>query len=122
MCDTATGYQAPAGRVHPYVRSATMTVGPKTTGLDDSSDSDTLSIHEVDKEVPRTKLISLVLDMCLSLYHKGRLVNMDNYYTSPQVAVALAERKVYIRGTCRANWAGFPPAVQYSRTEAAKVE
>jgi hypothetical protein len=47
---------------------------------------------------------------------------MDNYYTSPQVAVALAERNVYIRGTCRRNRAGFPAAVQYSQTEAAKVE
>jgi hypothetical protein len=79
-------------------------------------------IHEVDEEVPRTKLISLVLDMCPSLYYTGWVANMDNYYTSPQVAVALAERKVYIRGTCRANRAGFPPAMQYSRTEAAKVE
>ena len=47
---------------------------------------------------------------------------MDNYYTSPQVAVALAENEVYIRGTCRQNRAGFPTAVQYSPTEAAKVE
>jgi hypothetical protein len=47
---------------------------------------------------------------------------MDNYYTSPQVAVVLAERKVYIWGTCRANRGGFPAAVQYGRTEAAKVD
>jgi hypothetical protein len=126
MCDTADGYQAPALRVHPYVRSETTTAGPKTTGLDDSdsaeSDSETETETQPEEEVPRTKLISLVLDMCSSLFDTGRVVNMDNYYTSPQVAVALAERKVYIRGTCRGNRAGFPDAVQYSRTEAAKVE
>jgi hypothetical protein len=129
MCDTADGYQAPTARVHPYTKSATTTpAGPKTTGLDPDdqegrSDSETLSeTEQAVEEVPRTKLVTLVLDMCSSLYDTGRVVNMDNYYTSPEVAVALAERRVYIRGTCRANRGGFPPAVQYSRMEAAKVD
>jgi hypothetical protein len=49
------------------------------------------------------------------------VVNTDNYYTSPEVAVALSERNVYIRGTCRANRAGFPAAVKYGAAEASKV-
>ena len=32
MCDAADGYQAPAGRVHPYTQSTTTNGGPKTTG------------------------------------------------------------------------------------------
>jgi hypothetical protein len=41
---------------------------------------------------------------------------------SPEVAIALAERKLYIRGACRANRGSFPAAVQYGRMEAAKVD
>ena len=44
------------------------------------------------------KLVSLVLDMCKGMYSSGRVVNMDNYYTSPEVAIALAKKEVYIRG------------------------
>jgi hypothetical protein len=112
MCDAADGCQAPSGRVHPCVQSATTTAGPKTTGPDDS-DSEALSIDEAEEEVPRTKLISLVLDMCLSVHDSGRVVNMDDHCTSPQFAVTLAERKVCIRGTCRGNRAGFPAAVEH---------
>jgi hypothetical protein len=128
MCGAADGYKAPAGRVHPYTRSATMTAGLKMTGLDTDVDGDSdteteiISVREAVAHVPRTKLVSLVLDMCSSIYGSGRVVNMDNYYTSPEVAVALAERKVYIRGTCRANRGGFLATVQYGRTEAAKVD
>jgi hypothetical protein len=130
MCDTADGYKAPAGWVHPYTRSATTMAGLKMTGLDTDVDGDgdtktvseIVSVHEAEVEVPRTKLVSLVLDMCSFIYSSGLVMNMDNYYTSPEVAVALAERKVYIQGTCRANRGGFPAAVHFGRTEAAKVD
>jgi hypothetical protein len=103
MCDVADGYKAPAGRVHPYTRSATTMVGLMMTGLVDTDvdgDSDTETVSEIvfvlkaEEEVPRTKLVSLVLDICSSIYGSGRAVNMDNYYTCPEMAVALAERKV----------------------------
>ena len=126
MCDTADGYQAPTQRLHPYIESATTSAGAKTTGLDDDdgerSDTETLSDVEDKAAVPPSKLVSIVLDMCSSLYDTGRVVNMDNYYTSPEVAVALAKRQVFIRGTCRANRGGFPSAVRYGNTEASKVE
>jgi hypothetical protein len=131
MCDAADGYKTPSGRVYPYTRSATTTAGLKTTGLDTDVDGDSntnkvseiYSVHGVEVVVPRKKLVSLVLVMCSSIYDSGRVVNMDNYYTSPEVAVALAERKAYIRVTCRANMGGSHAAVQYGRTEAsAKVD
>jgi hypothetical protein len=115
MCDAADGYKALAGRVHLYTRSATTTAGLKMTGLDTDvnggSDTKTeiVSVCEAEVQVPRTKLVSLVLDMCSSIYGSGRVVNMDNYYTNPEVAVALAERKVYIQGACRANRVPFLP-------------
>jgi hypothetical protein len=35
---------------------------------------------------------------------------MDNYYTSPEVAVALAERRVYIRGDMQSKQGRFSTA------------
>jgi hypothetical protein len=76
MCDAADGNKAPAGWVHPYTISATTTARLKMTGLDTDVDGDSdtktvseiVSVHEVEVEVPRTKLVSLVLDMCSSIY------------------------------------------------------
>ena len=101
MCDAADGYLAPTQRRHPYIESATTSAGAKTTGLEEedgerSSDNETLSDVEGKAAVPPSKLVSIVLDMCSSLYDSGRVVNMDNYYTSPEVAVALAQRQVFI--------------------------
>ena len=96
---------------------------PASNETSDSDNDNDPDYKEVDEGVgPRSKLVTLVLDMCSSLYGSGRVVNMDNYYTSPEVAVALAEKNVYIRGTCRSNRAGFPAAVQYGKPEAAKVD
>ena len=67
--------------------------------------------------VPK-KIVSLVLDMCKPLYDTGSIVNMDNYYTSPEVALALKNKGVFMRGTCRANRLGFPSAARFTNREA----
>ena len=69
--------------------------------------------------VVQKKIVSLVLDMCKPLYETGSIVNMDNYYTSPEVAVALRNKGVFMRGTCRANRLGFPSAARFTNREAA---
>ena len=56
--------------------------------------------------------------MCKPLFGTGSVVNMDNYYTSPEVAVALRKKDVFIRGTCRTNRLGFPEAVKITNSEA----
>ena len=68
--------------------------------------------------VVQKKIVSLVLDMCKPLYETGSIVNMENYYTSPEVAVALRKKGVFMRGTCRANRLGFPSAARFTNTEA----
>jgi hypothetical protein len=91
MCDTADGYLAPAARVHPYTQSATTTAGPKTAGLDDS-DSEAPSIDEAEEEVPRTKLIALVLDMCSSIYDQhGQLLHW-----SPSCRCTSRKERLYL--------------------------
>ena len=60
----------------------------------------------------------LVLDMLKPFAGSGRVVNMDNYYTSPKVCSDLLKHGIYMHGTCRASRVGFPPGVKFSRTEA----
>jgi len=86
--------------------------GPKTTGLfadadtesDDemsgkSTHSDDKSDDKSEQKAASTTLVSLIMDMCQPLYGSGRVVNMDNYYTSPMAAWLLAQNQVYMRGT-----------------------
>jgi Transposase IS4 len=71
--------------------------GPKTTG---ESDDDEAVQNDCTNE-KWGKIVALVHDMCKTYYDTARVVNMDNYYTSPEVAYSLAQRRLYIRGTCR---------------------
>jgi hypothetical protein len=110
--------------------------GPyKTTGLDqdDDDDDDTPSRkyhtdHEPDvcdaivtTHSPNNKsgsvLVSLIMDMCEPFFGSGRVINMDNYYTSPTIACMLSEQKLYMRGTCRTNRIGFPGGITFSTRE-----
>jgi hypothetical protein len=75
------------GYIHIQSPQQRLLLGPKTTGLDpddqEGSDSETLSeTEQAVEEVPRTKLVTLCW-ICVPLYDTGRVVNMDNYYTSP---------------------------------------
>ena len=95
------------------------TAGLKTTGL---SDDESTHCHEPTGVTGNEKqksgvLISLVMDMCAPLFGSGRIVNMDNYYTSPVLAYQLAQKKVYMRGTCRMNRKGFPTGISFTSLE-----
>ena len=73
------------------------------------------------KKKKKTKISSIVMDMCRPLFGSGRVVNMDNYYSSPEVAVMLKRKGVFMRGTCRKNRRGFPKGVLYTKSEATKL-
>jgi len=64
------------------------------------------------------KLVKLVLDMARPWFNTGRVMNMDNYYTSPQAFIELRQNGMFARGTCRSNRKNFPKCVQYTRPEA----
>ena len=99
--------------------SVTRVVRPKTTGLSDDENSDEQSATEEHSGKKKTVhvLLSLIMDMCQPLFGSGRIVNMDNYYTSPTAAWMLASEKVYMRGTCRTNRIGFPSGVTFTSQE-----
>jgi hypothetical protein len=111
--------------------------GTKTTGMTEeeieAANETNEDIENVDDDVEKEggkskdkkkeeekneKIVSLCKDMCSSLFQSGRVVNMDNYYTSPLAAVELAKNKVYIRGTICTNRVGFPKGVLFTKMEA----
>jgi hypothetical protein len=68
------------------------------------------------------KLLALIHDMCRPYYETGRVVNMDNYYTSPEAAYSLAQNQRYSRGTCRTNRKGFPIGVLFSKGDSGNLQ
>ena len=58
----------------------------------------------------------LVLDMMKLFFMSGKVMNCDNYYTSPETFIELQKNGVFARGTCRPSRKMFPLCVQYVRT------
>ena len=65
-------------------------------------------------------LVELVCDMLKPWYNTGKVVNMDNYYTSPKAFIELRRNGIFARGTCRGDRSLFPACIQFSPTEATK--
>jgi hypothetical protein len=115
--DVADGYTE-----SPAAVDGEKQAGRKTSGLDDENsdkdeDDDDVWAEAEDGE-PLNKIEALVLDMLKPLFDSGRVVNMDNYYTSPKVCADLLKHGVYMRGTCRSSRIGFPAGVKFTKTEA----
>ena len=72
----------------------------------------------INEEAGQTKLKDLVIDMARPWFQTGRVLNMDNYYTSVDTFCLLKQNGMYARGTCRSNRRHFPEAVQFTKTEA----
>jgi len=85
---------------------------------DDSDCGD--GANDRDYDPTSTVMSRLVLDMCKGLKNSGRVVNTDNFYTSPFVYHELLKQGIYARGTCRGNRSAFPKNIQFTNMEAAK--
>ena len=53
-----------------------------------------------DKDFIIKKITQLVLNLCKVFNKSGRVLNMDNYYTSPETFIALRAYRLFARGTC----------------------
>lgn len=62
-------------------------------------------------------LRKLVLEICQPRFGTGRIVNMDNYYTSPQLLEQMYIKGLYCRGTVRTNKSHVPQYLVYSKQE-----
>ena len=58
--------------------------------------------------------------MMKPFFHTGRVMNCDNYYTSPFAFIKLKKAGVFARGTFCSNHDMFPLAIQYKPDEATK--
>jgi hypothetical protein len=87
--------------------------------------SDSPDPHESMATIYNTSLLSklnkLVMEMCKPLFGSRRTVNMDNFYTSPEVLILLLNQKVFAWGTVRKNHRMVPECIIYTTTEAEKA-
>ena len=88
-------------------RPASATLVNNDEGNSSEPDEDENAKNK-DNDKEDSRLMSLVLDMCRPLQGSGRTVNMDNYYTSPEIAVQLREMDISMRGTVHKDRYGFP--------------
>ena len=75
---------------------------------------------EIVQEVQKT--IRTVTDMCRSYNGTGRIINMDNLYSSPEVFIALKNKGLYARGTVRLNRKYLPRFIKYLKKDMANLE
>jgi hypothetical protein len=55
--------------------------------------------------------------MCKAFSGTRRVINMDNYYTSPLALIELKKRRILARGTVRCNSKWLPKTVQISKSQ-----
>ena len=65
--------------------------------------------------------VKLILDMARPCFNTGRVLNMDNYYTSVHAFAELPKNGMFARGTCRPNRKHFPEVVTFTKAEAKAV-
>ena len=68
------------------------------------------------------KTIRTVTDMCGKYNETGRIINMDNLYSSPEVFIALKKKGLYARGTVRLNRKYLPRFIKYLKKDMANLE
>ena len=127
MTDVVDGYNDPkaGGKTNKVAAARINTTGLQeqyTSNEDYSDNKEGVETGEISVAEPDpTKLVSIVMDMSKTLFGSGRIFNMENYCTSPEVVVALMKEDVFMRGTFRANRRGFLQGVIYARTEANRL-
>ena len=60
--------------------------------------------------------------MCQKYNGTGRIINMDNLYSSPEVFIALKKKGLYARGTVRLNRKYLPRFIKYLKKDMANLE
>ena len=63
------------------------------------------------------KTVQTVTDLCRSYKGSGRVINMDNLYTSPLVFLKLKEMGLYARGTVRTTRKYLPRFIKYLKKD-----
>ena len=72
-------------------------------------------------ETVAQKTVQTVTSLCKNYAGSGRVINMDNLYSSPLVFIKLKEMSLYARGTVRLNRKYLPKFIKYMRKDMAKL-
>ena len=81
---------------------------PKQSAVDIANDKNIL------------KTTKLVMELMKPWEGYGIVVNMDNYYSSPEVFVKLRQMQIYARGTFRVNRKYLPQFIRFKKAETEK--
>ena len=68
------------------------------------------------------KTVQTVTSLCKNYSGSGRVINMDNLYSSPLVFIKLKEMSLYARGTVRLNRKYLPRFIQYKKKDMKKLD
>lgn len=68
------------------------------------------------------KTVQTVTSLCKNYQGSGRVINMDNLYSSPLVFIKLKEMSLYARGTVRLNRKYLPKFIQYLRRDMSNLK
>ena len=67
------------------------------------------------------KTVQTVTSLCKKYKKSGRIINMDNLYSSPLVFIKLKEMSLYARGTVRLNRKYLPRFIKYLKKDMKKL-
>ena len=85
------------------------------------NDNDTSKKEKSQCENIAQKTVQTVTSLCKIYEGSGRIVNMDNLYSSPLVFIKLKEMSLYARGTVRLNRKYLPRFIKYLKKDMAKL-
>ena len=77
--------------------------------------------EETQCEKVTQKTVQTVTNLCKKYRGSGRVINMDNLYSSPLVFIKLKEMSLYARGTVRLNRKYLPRFIKYLRKDMRKL-
>ena len=72
-------------------------------------------------ETVAQKTVQIVTNLCKNYAGSGRVINMDNLYSSPLVFIKLKEMSLYARGTVRLNRKYLPRFIKYMKKDMTKL-
>lgn len=87
-----------------------------------NNDNGKENVHKSQCESVAQKTVQTVTSLCKNYSGSGRVINMDNLYSSPLVFIKLKEMSLYARGTVRLNRKYLPRFIQYKKKDMKKLE
>jgi hypothetical protein len=73
--------------------------------------------HNIDTSLSTDFIRRLVMDLMVPYFGSGRILNTDNWYSSPQLCAILKTKGIYSRGTLRVDKKHVPPGIHFTESD-----